>query len=197
MSAPSAVCNRGSCMEPGDTARFWKYYRDQFLRVRLGAEVASNRILTQNRLLREFVDDPASLDRATAYSFFPPAMSAQPHTLRAEATMTGGRTFLIDESAAERLGMPSRIRLDLKKLGWGEGWLEMRLEVKGAGTLFHRTRLSPTRLEAELEKHPTLLANYREACGTCATPRLATSSAAFMFRQIGGQSSVLAQHGVQ
>lgn len=187
----------GSYMQVGDVAPYWSYYEDVFLRVRLGAEPAAGRILARNDALAEWTTTPGVLDRVPAASFFPPALAAGVRGYRThEATMTGGRTFLLSREASRELGFPD-LALDLDRLGWGCGSLEVRLEVKGAGTLFGRTRLGQTELERALAAEPELRSTYEAQCRGLEPPVLMSSLAEYLKRNIGGQSERFARHAVE
>lgn len=186
---------RGSYMWAGDEVPWWRFYDDRFVTAQLAAEPAPDRVLARNERLRDFVAAPAALD-AEPYAFFPPALAANTRAVIGGAQMTGGRTFLIDERSAEAVGLPPRVQLDLAALGWGSGLLEARLEVKGAGTLSDRTRLSPARLARLFEHNAPLGAAYDAWSGGGYPPQLMLSSGAFMRRPVGGQSERLARHAV-
>jgi hypothetical protein len=129
-----------------------------------------------NEQLSQYLLEEDALQKMNAFSFFPPALAGGVEAVQSIRTiMSGGRTYLLGENACEALGWPSVLHLDLNRVGWGHGLLELRPEVKGAGTLFERTWLSPDRLERLLRAHPQL-------------PTLMSSRAEFMKRNVGGQS---------
>jgi hypothetical protein len=184
---------RGSYMRAGDRPPYWSYYLDEFVGVELAAAPAGDRVLHRSRALGAVVS-PA-LDACPAFSFSPPALT--PGAPRVSALMTGGRTFLLDGESLARLGWPGELSLDLAALGWGSGRIEVRVEVKGAGTRFERTKLSPSALRARLEERPELLAAYVEASGGECHPLLYASLADYMRRSIGFQSERFARHAAR
>ncbi|MCB1054139.1 MAG: hypothetical protein KDD11_01340 [Acidobacteria bacterium] len=184
-------------MRDGDVAPYWGYYDDRFLRTRLAAEPADDRVVARNDDLAEWTTTPGALGGVGNTSFFPPALAAgvRRHSVH-EVTMTGGRTFLLSREASRKLGFPE-LALDLDRLGWGHGSLEVRLEVKGAGTLFERTRIGQTELERLLATEPELRATYESECHGLGPPVLMSSRAEYLKRNIGGQSERFARHAVE
>jgi hypothetical protein len=188
----------GTYMHPGDSAVYWPAYRDTYARVRLDAAPASDLVVEESVRLPEFVSERGELDGAGDWSFFPPLLAAGVEGVRSvEAIMSGGRTFLLTEEGADALRLPRRLHLDLAKLGWGDGLLEVRPEVKGAGTLFERTQIDRRLLEAELAGHPELARAYAELCEGGNPPKLLLSLAMYLKRILGGQDDVYARHSVK
>lgn len=198
MSAGSSAVDviQGSYMRDGDVVPWWRFYRDQYVAARLAASPAPDLVVAHNERLRDFVADPSALD-AVPHAFFPPALSAGTGATFVDALMTGGRTFQVSERGALALGLPPHVHLDLTALGWGSGLLEARLEVKGAGTLTDRTRLSPARLEALLAENPPLRATYRAWSVDGYPPQLMMSTSNFAKRELGAQSERYGRQAVE
>src|SRR5882724_6394273 len=117
--------------------QYWELYDDNFISVDLAAESGINRVISVNHRLSEFLRPNEGFNNLVPYSFFPISLGAGIKDKKlVSATMTGGRTFLLSRSSSADLGIPEDLTYDLDKLGWGSGQLEVRLEVKGAGTLF-------------------------------------------------------------
>ncbi|HEY0190906.1 MAG TPA: hypothetical protein VGC42_07260 [Kofleriaceae bacterium] len=185
----------GAYMQPGDSALYWPAYADRYIPVELAAATAADLVVAQSARLPEFLAEPAALAGAPRWSFFPPMLApGTPGARTVDAIMTGGRTFLLTEHGAESLGIPPRIYLDLGKMGWSDGLLELRPELKGAGTLFDRTLLDRARLARELDGHPELARAYH-ALGS--PPALALSLAMYLKRILGGQDDEYARHSVR
>jgi len=117
----------GTYLEPGDVGCFWRYYSDTVQSVRLGAVLADDRVVSRNKRLGNYLApafDPAQFQ---AYSFLPLALTGGlNNVVEVEAWMTGGRSFLLTPTSLERLGLPHCLYLDLGRLGWGNGLLELR-----------------------------------------------------------------------
>jgi hypothetical protein len=91
--------------------------------------------------------------------------------------------------------MPPYLHLNLDALGWGTGTLELRFEVKGAGTLFARTRINRQVLESILPKRLALARSYQAArSGDDVTPAIFSSLAMYESRNMGGQREDYAVH---
>lgn len=199
MALPAAPRERrGSYMLPGDRADFWTFYSDEFLSLEWMAEPADQRIVEHNPAIGDFITNREQLETMRPFSFFPPALAGgidRPLCIKGQTT--GGRTFLPDEAGCAALGWPTTVKLDLEKLGWGTGTLELRPEIKGAGTLFERTRLPAERVRDVLARQPDLLASFASACRPGAdAPTLMASRLSFMKRMVGGQSERNGAHGV-
>jgi hypothetical protein len=187
----------GSYMHAGDNVPYWDYYRDRYASVQLAAEICSGGVLAFNERLSAFVMPQGVIAAPLPMAFFPPALSAGVRDLvRVDATMTGGRTFLLSRAGAKSLGLSERLYIDLEKLGWGEGKLEVRPEIKGAGTVFARTRLSPGRLRQILAKYPELNQSYNRSRARSLAPIIMSSLAIYQKRNLGGQSERYARHEV-
>lgn len=188
----------GSYLRPGDRLPFWTYYDDCHEPVQLAASLSCSTIIRNDRLSL-FVSDPGALAKMAPCAFYPPALGARANrTALVDALLSGGRTFLLARSAHKSIGWPTGLRLDLKRLGWGNGTLEVRPEVKGAGTLFERTGLSHERVRTLLARTPARLAHYDAAMGANGEPpRLMRAAASFMKRPLGGQSLRFARQAVQ
>ena len=178
-------------MRPGDTGRYWHYYDDQFIRVKVAAQPADDRVLARNGQLAAFIVSTPRLSDAKVWSFVPEALAGGlPDVRHVTAVMTGGRSFRLGERAAAQLGLPSRACLDLDRLGWGKGLLELRLEVKGAGTLWSRTQLDAHRVEGALRSHPGLARSWTNARKDEAHPVIMSSLFEYLGRNRGGQSEL-------
>jgi hypothetical protein len=188
----------GSYVPAGDIYPFW-HYPDDFQNVRLAAEpVSASQVIATNNRLSDFIMPWGILRSAPLYSFLPPLLAAgtsKREVRLIDAVMTGGRTFMLTSKSNQSLGLPPRIYLDLQKLGWGEGWLEARVEIKGAGTLLHRAKLRPNALETLLRKNKAFGHAYWTACTSSAAALVCTEED-YMKRNLGGQSERYSHHAV-
>lgn len=195
MSAPVIS---GCYMREGDVAEYWAAYADRFLPVSLAAAPAGDLLRAESADLPEYLTSRTALQGVPRWSFFPPLLAAgMEEAVSCRAVMTGGRTFLLTEEGADALGLPRRLFLDLERLGWGKGALEVRPEVKGAGTLFERTMISRARLEALLPEDGELRAAYGRLRAQGAPPFLLLSLAMYLKRILGGQDGVYGAHDVR
>ena len=185
-------------MRPGDEGGFWRYYSDRVRSFQLGAAPAKKGILARNQRLSEFLAPPGLPSQLPEYYFLPLALSGGIDGVATlEAWSTGGRSFLLTPESLERIGWPERLYLDLGRLGWGSGLLEVRFEIKGAGTTFARSRVNPEKLAAKLAKHPRLRKSYQEQCEENGTPALFSSRAMYESRNMGGQREDYAIHSTR
>jgi hypothetical protein len=185
-------------MREGDVAAYWPAYADRFLRVSLAAAPAGGLLRAQSTELPDYLTPDATLRDVKPWSFFPPLLGAGvAAAVPCEAIMTGGRTFLLTEEGADSVGFPRRLYLDLERLGWGQGALEVRPEVKGAGTLFERTRISRARLEALLPENPVLQSAYERLSSSGVPPVLLCSLGMYLKRILGGQDGIYGAHDVR
>ena len=184
-------------MQPGDTAPLWRHYNDYFKNVNLAAQRGDERVIAKNTRLLQYLMFPSHLDICPLYSFFPAALrSGMNDVVLVDALMTGGRTFMLTEESAENLGLPSCIYLDLEKLGWGEGYLELRPEVKGGGTEFGRTKIDQHILEHLLSGCPDLLISYESMKEGSVPPLVFSSLAMYEGKPLGCQTASLAYNSV-
>jgi hypothetical protein len=186
----------GSFMREDDAWPYWRHYEDRHMAVTLAAEPAGNRVFAVNDRLDAFAAGPLAPSASVGASFFPPALGGGVEHARVDARMSGGRTFLIAEEGARRLGLPPHVDLDLGALGWGEGHLRCRLEVKGAGTAFARTKLDPLRLGMVWQDRPDLRAAYDASRTPPDPPPVMASLGLYLKTNLGGQSEGYARHAV-
>ena len=170
---------------------------DQFPYVEIAAEKATGRIRAVNHRISDFMETKLEVEKLLPYSFFPPILDLGiKKSCRVNAQMSGGRTFIIDEQAAKALGISPYYYLDLEKLGWGKGMLEMRLEIKGAGSFFSKSKLNESRfLDDFLKKNLDFMTNYN-SLKTDRHELIIISPADFLRRHIGGQLLKFAIHSV-
>jgi hypothetical protein len=187
----------GSFMRDGDAWPYWRHYEDRHIPVRLAAESAQDRVVATNGRLAAFVAGGADLSMSSAVAFFPPALGARVEHAQVDARMTGGRTFLISREGAESIGLPPHVDLDLGALGWGDGRLRCRLEVKGAGTVFARTKIDPLRLGMVWQNDPVLQAAYDASRFPPDPPAILASLGLYLKTNLGGQSEGYARHAVE
>jgi hypothetical protein len=148
-------------------------------------------VVARNSALSAFLSPSVDIDRLRVYAFFPPALRGSLRRVRiVDALKSGGRTFLLGHRSASALGLPPTLYLELSRLGWGSGRLELRPEVKGAGTDFFRSKIDTSRLRDVLRRHPAL----RQ---TIPSPlEIFSSLAVFEDRNVGGQELTFGQHSV-
>jgi hypothetical protein len=188
----------GSYMPLSSEYIYWPDYYDRYSRVLLMAEPGVDRVVATSNHLNNFVKPMGSINKMIPYSFYPLSLGAGvKNAVVISATMTGGRTFLLSRASSRMLGFPAELWLDLSRLGWGNGLLEVRVEVKGGGTLFERTRLDPGKLSEILRNHPELEEQHLKVMARKRFPLLLASRAEFMGRHRGGQSQRFAAHAVQ
>jgi hypothetical protein len=183
-------------MREDDAWPYWRHYDDRHTAVRLAAEPAGDRVVATNTRLPDFAAGDAHLSRSSGASFFPPALAGRVEHAEIDAQMSGGRTFLIPDDAARALGLPPHVDLDLAALRWGDGRLRCRLEVKGAGTVFARTKLDPLRLGMVWQDHPALQATYDASRSPPDPPAVMASLGLYLKTNLGGQSEGYARHAV-
>jgi hypothetical protein len=177
-------------MRVGDRPCYWPHYRDEYMRVQLAVTPADDRVLHRSQVLGRVLTPPSSLDQSPAFSFSPPALT--PGQSSVSTVMTGGRTFLLEDDSVEQLGWPGELALDLEPLGWGSESIEVRFEIKGAGTLFERTGLSPRALRERLAGNAALSAAFSQSAGDSVHPVLYASLKDYMRRNVGFQSELFA-----
>ena len=201
----------GSYMQNGDKILYWKYRDgpypvknvtsslpyDHHIKVQLAAQPAADLILLVNEKLVNFIGEPVLLNTWKPFVFFPSTLAAgiDKHLI-IDAQMSGGRTFILSEEGAAKLHLPPYIYLDLNKLEWGDGMLQLRPEIKGAGTIFERTKLLRSKLGKIFKINPKLGKLYYEAIFNNDHPLILSSLAGYLNRNMGGQSVKLANHSV-
>ncbi len=184
-------------MQVGDVGSHTLAHQDMFVTRQIGAEYGPNRMVASNARLAAFVNPPLSVEAFPVYAFFPAALQGDISSAKVvEATKTGGRTFLLGEHASEQLGLPSSVYLDLNKLGWGEGHLEARLEVKGAGADFALTGIDPRRINKVLAADVDLRRTYDANRSPNGEPAILSSLAMIEGRNVGGQDGSYGRHAV-
>jgi hypothetical protein len=189
----------GAFLEAGDRGRYWRYYDDVVRRVRLMAAPASERVVAVNAELPRFLAEGSSPETLPLWCFFPAALGGEVQdAVPVDALTTGGRSFLLPPESAASLGLPPCLYLDLDALGWGAGALELRFEVKGAGTLFTRTRVDEQAMEALLAERPGLARAYEAARPPGGgAPEVFSSLAMYESRNMGGQREDYAVHSTR
>ena len=190
---------QGAFLEAGDRGRYWRYYDDVVRRVRLMAAPAAERIVAMNAALPRYLAERVTPESLPMWCFFPAALAGEIRdAVPVDALTTGGRSFLLPPDSAASLGLPPSLSLDLGALGWGSGALELRFEVKGAGTLFTRTRLSEPALEELLPQRPRLHQGYEAARPVGGgAPDVFSSLAMYESRNMGGQREDYAVHSTR
>jgi hypothetical protein len=192
-----AAAIRGAMMQAGDRGRFWRYYDDRIARIHLAATCASQARVAFNHELNSYLATPVSEADLAPWSFFPPALAAGVKKIvKIDALSTGGRSALLLPESAVKLGLPPCLYLNLEPLGWGTGNLELHFEVKGAGTLFERTKVDLTVLERILSERPDLARSIQSARMDGARPMMFSSLAMYESRNLGGQREDYAVHSV-
>jgi hypothetical protein len=187
----------GSYMRSSDTAPYSPEANDCFHEVRLAAEPQPHGVVARNSALAKYLHLNPELDSFPVYSFFPAALrGGLSRATVVDAIKTGGRTFILNEQAAVTLGLPACIYLNLAELGWGEGQLELRPEIKGAGAAFALTKLDQLKLETILLDHPALMGTYEAARSKPQPPSLYSSLAIIDKRNVGGQNIKYGAHSV-
>jgi len=97
-----------------------------------------------------------------------------------------------------RLGVPPVLHLDLHKLGWGMGRLQLRPEVKGGGCSFKDTSLDLKKLVSVLRKRPGLRTSFdRFAVAPNSHPPIFGSLAEIEDRSAGAQAEGFGIHAVR
>jgi hypothetical protein len=188
----------GSYMTAGDTGYLDGEFFDRFIPVRLAAAENPRGLLARNDRLMEFLASPVQIDALPVYSFFPPALAGGSRKVRVvKATKSGGRTFLLDPESAESLGLPPVLRLDLKKLGWGSGHLELRPEIKGGGCFLEHSAIDIGALQEVLENHPGLRRTFERWTLPRAGETILSSLATIEGRNAGGQEPSFGIHAVR
>ena len=188
----------GAYMQAGDRGGFWRYYDDQTRMVRLAAAPSPGGLVAFNTKLSRYLVSPLDQSDLPVLSFFPAAlMGGVNGAVTVEALSTGGRSFLLPPDSAASLGLPSHLLLDLAALGWGSGALELRFEVKGAGTSFERTRIDASHLDSILESRPQLARSYAAARSGGGPPPFFSSLAMYESRNMGGQREDYAVHSTR
>lgn len=132
---------------PGAKFRLWRHYTDDYVERRVYAMAMPDQAPDAlsgplSRLEQPPVRVPA-LANLPRHWFCPaPYANASCGTpIEVTGVSTGSRTLSLSAESARRLGIPDRVLLDLRQMGWGQGVLEMKPEVKGAGAPLSRTRL--------------------------------------------------------
>ncbi len=189
---------KGSFLPDNTEVMYWKHYDDRFLKVNLHVCPADERVKELGKNYLRYVDTGLSGSTTPIYSFTPPALSTQNERVEVQAQMTGGRTFLINPASVNQLGMVKDVAfLDLSSLGWGNGKLELQLEVKGAGTLFERTKIQKARLLELLKSRPDLERSFFDSIVPSLGEPIYSTLSTYLKRNIGGQSERYANHAVR
>lgn len=171
--------------------------KDYFPFVKLAAEPAKGRITAVNSAIQAYLHPEQDAVHGPKYSFFPPLyrrISLGKFLITAQ--MTGGRTFTLTEESCHQLGIPPYFYLDLEKVGWGKGILELKLEIKGAGSFLSKAKIDQNLFVNFIEQDPEFRTAYSEVRGTD-HELLVISPASFLKRHIGGQTLKLAKHAVE
>jgi hypothetical protein len=131
----------GSFVPEGARYALWRHYADAYAERDLYAHIGQ--AIHQNTTLRRFLQGDSVLPPPAAVWFAPiPFPVGRGTALKIRTLQTGSRTFSLPGVYARALGFPDRVLLDLAKAGWGDGAVELRPEVKGAATMFSRTKLT-------------------------------------------------------
>jgi hypothetical protein len=195
-----AVRHTGSFVPKGTRYTLWRHYEDLYAAREIYAHVDGRQSSVHRNATLEHFLVPVTRLGATPAAWFAPLPFAEPWAGDAypiHALQTGSRTFAIPPEVAEAIGLPERPLLDLGKAGWGEGSLELRLEVKGAGTPFSRTRLRrPSRASLVGLLPSGVSARWIDAFERDPDP-LFVSLKAYEGRPLGGQDARLAAHALK
>ena len=184
-------------MPEGKNIFFWKYYNDTFIHTELSAEPAADRVVGLNEKMLRYISNPASIRNFRPHSFFPPALSAgAKDVLKLPALMTSGRSFILSEEAMKKIGLDDEYYLDLSSLGWGNGYLQLKMEIKGCGTLFERTMIDRRRLHQVLHGHAGLSSAFHAASSDLGNPAIFSSLGLMHKNNAGGQSERMAIHAL-
>lgn len=178
---------RASFLEEGGTFPLWSRYADQQIPIALIAETVcdSDQFGSTNLTLEKL---HPLLAKTKEYYSFAPRTVANSRGRIVKGLMTGGRTFLISEESAQKLGLPYKIYFDLAGMGWGMHGekQELRLEIKGGGTLLERAKINQEKLEEIISKNPKLQQNYLMALKK--NPLLMISRGTMWTKPLGAQT---------
>jgi hypothetical protein len=191
--------HRGSFVPEGIRHAIWRHYSDLFAARQIYAYVGSRRsTVSYNATLESFLHADTPLPPMRVGWFAPVAFQAEwsGDALAVRALQTGSRTFAILTEASEALALPGSALLDLGKVAWGEGTLELKPEVKGSGTQFSRTKLGrPTRATLEQLLPPGVPVWWIDAFEADPDP-LFVSLNTYEGRPLGGQDARLSAHAL-
>lgn len=176
---------QGSFLSAGDQARLWRHYLDISFQVNLLASFENGKIHARNI---NFENSQGKIV-TQAFSLFPTLLGeGVKDAIPIPALKTGGRTFLLGAEAAEKLGIPEKIYLDMEEQGWGTGFLELTPEIKGAGTEFERSKIIPERFENLVQRSPGLRNQKQRDDILNPNHPLVISLATFEKKSLGGQN---------
>lgn len=195
---PEPARFRGSFLPAGHRYKIWRHYHDTYRNERIFAYRVGDAMVVRNLAIGRYLDAPLAVEGLPAYWFGPVPLRldrAAPATV--PCLMTGGRTFSLSGSVAAALGLPPMLRLDLGKAGWGSGLLELRPEVKGAGTRFTQTRLRRARGTQFAAIAGWPIAPGWSAAFSSARDPLFASLNAYEGRPLGAQGLTHGTHAVQ
>lgn len=201
----------GSYMKNGDQILYWKYKdgpypvhnvttalpNDLHVNVKLAAIPADDQIIAVNHKMYKFILKKNCLNNWQPFVFLPTVLAAGIQNYKIiDAQMSGGRTFLLSKESADELKLPYRIYLNLDKIGWGSGLLELRPEIKGAGTIFERTKLYKSKFRQILRNNLEMDRLFKLGTSNSSQSLILSSLTNFLGRNMGGQSVKLAEHSV-
>jgi hypothetical protein len=185
-------------MMPGQMGHLDTEHYDHFVPVTLAAAETPRGLIACNERLGDFLASEVVVDRLPIYSFFPPALAGAQRNVRiVKAIKSGGRTFMLAPESAEALGIPPVLLLDLKKLGWGSGYLELRPEVKGAGCFLEHCGLDISKLHNILRCHVFLHRSFQCWSSFQNGDAVLSSLAEIEGRNAGGQEPSFGRHAVR
>ena len=130
----------GSFIPEGQQFALWRHYADTFSWHTLYAHLDHEGPVYRNSTLTVRPVEPRG---GSSYGSL---VAPLPYTttgavLRVRVLHTGSRSFRLSALDSTALGLPPTAILDLDKAGWGTGTIEMQPEIKGAATVFSRTKL--------------------------------------------------------
>lgn len=191
--------HRGSFVPEGIRHAIWRHYSDLFAAREIYAHVGGpSSTVDYNVTLESFLhaDTPLPAMRAGWFAPVPFQADWAGDALAVRALQTGSRTFAILAEALETLALPDQILLDLAKVGWGEGALELRAEVKGSGTQFSRTKLTRPSRAALKELLPAGVPVWWIDAFEADPDPLFVSLNTYEGRPLGGQDARLSAHAL-
>jgi hypothetical protein len=132
----------GPFLGPGNSYRIWRHYTDDYRRDHVFAVPVPKNSIAFAIEVNYALATPLNFSSIAPCWFCPvPFDNDSATAISVSGVTTGGRTIALSAGSARRLGIPPTVELDLCRAGWGLGTLQLRPEIKGAGTRLSRTKL--------------------------------------------------------